>query len=300
MPDTLATPTEEVPTEVMVPIDRTARFMAPTSSTTFTGLRPDRFDRDGRDQLIDIRDLQAALPGVRRLRHWAHEALAAQPGESAVDIGSGTGSEVMTFADTVGPTGTAIGVEPDPQLLAGAERRAAQAGSTAKFIPGDAYGLPLGSGSFDVALCERVFQHLTAPARATREIARVLRPGGRVVVMDSDWGTAIVHPGDRQVAHQVIETLIANTTNPFSGRRLPGLLTQAGLVVDEVGSYALVQDRSLGAGALVARISAMAVARGAITERQREQLLAELAAGAESGDLHLSVTMFAVLAHKPD
>ncbi|MBF6333251.1 methyltransferase domain-containing protein [Nocardia transvalensis] len=272
--------------------------MAPHTAS-LSGLRPDRFDRDGQDQLIDVRDLQAALPGIRRLRQWAHEALAVQPGESAVDIGSGSGSEVIAFADAVGPTGSAVGVEPDPNLLGAAERRAAQAGSTARFVPGDAYNLPLGTDTFDAALCERVFQHLTTPARAAAEIARVLKPGGRAVVMDSDWGTAIVHPGDRHVVHEVIETLVSNTTNPFSGRRLPGLLTQAGLVVDEVGSHALVQDRSVGAGALVARISAMAVARGAITEKQRDQLLADLEAGARSGDIHLSVTMFAVLAHKP-
>lgn len=262
-------------------------------------LRPDRFDRQGQDQLIDVGDLRAALPSIRRLRQWTHDTLAAQPGEYAVDVGSGTGSEAMAFAEAVGDRGTAIGVEPDPQLRAGAERRAAEDGSTARFVPGDAYGLPFGADTFDVALCERVFQHLTTPARATAEIARVLRPGGRVVVIDSDWGTAIVHPGDRQVVHHIIETLIDRTTNPFSGRRLSGLLTKAGLVIDEVGSHTLVQDASAGAGALVPRVSAMAVARGAITEEQRQNLLNELEAGAHSGDIHLSVTMFAVLAHKP-
>ncbi|MFC9994707.1 methyltransferase domain-containing protein [Nocardia sp. NPDC127526] len=264
-----------------------------------SGLRPDRFDRDGQDQLVDVQDLQAALPGIKRLRNWAHEALALQPGESAVDIGSGSGSEVMAFAELVGPTGTAMGVEPDPHLLAAAERRAAQAGSTAKFVTGDAYGLPFGSDSFDAALCERVFQHLTAPARAVGEIARVLKPGGRVVLTDSDWGTAIVHPGDRSVVHEVIETMIAGTTNPFAGRKLAGQLTAAGLVVDDIGSHALIQDGSVGAGALVARIADRAVARHAITEKQRDQLLADLEAGARTGDIHLSVTIFAVLAHKP-
>nr|WP_227999338.1 methyltransferase domain-containing protein [Nocardia australiensis] len=263
------------------------------------GLRPDRFDSAGHDQLVDVRDLQAALPGIRRLRNWAHDALALQPGEDAVDIGSGTGSEVLTFADAVGPTGTALGVEPDPNLLAAAERRATDLGSSAKFHTGDAYGLPFGADSFDAVLCERVFQHLTAPLRAANEIARVLRPGGRVVVMDSDWGTAIVHPGDRRVVRDVVDTLASATTNPLSGRRLPGLLTKAGLVIDEIGSHALVQDRSVGAGSLVTRISAMAVARGVITETQREQLIADLQAGADNGDIHLSVTMFAVLAHKP-
>ncbi|MGQ4598656.1 methyltransferase domain-containing protein [Nocardia sp. R6R-6] len=263
------------------------------------GSRPDRFDRAGQDQLVDVRDLQAALPGIRRLRGWAHEALALRPGEHAVHIGSGTGSQVIAFAEAVGPNGSAVGVEPDPQLVAAAERRAAEARSTAKFHSGDAYGLPFGPDSFDAVLCERVFQHLTAPARAANEIARVLRPGGRVVVMDSDWGTAIMHPGDRRVVREVIDTLVSATTNPLSGRRIPGLLDKAGLVVDDIGSQALVQDRSVGAGSLVTRISAMAVARGAITEAERAQLLTDLAAGAADGDIHLSVTMFAVLAHKP-
>ena len=263
------------------------------------GLRPDRFDAAGQDQLVDIRDLQAALPGLDRLRTWAHEALALRPGERVADIGSGAGSETIAFAAAVGSTGVAIGVEPDPQLLAAAERNAVAAGSSATYCSGDAYGVPFGAESFDAVQCERVFQHLTAPLRAAREIARVLRPGGRAVVMDADWGSSIVHPGDHRVVREVIDTLISATTNPFSGRRLQGLLTRAGLVVEGTGSHALVQERSVGAGALVSRISAMAVARRAITEAEREQLLADLAAGAQTGDIHLSVTMFAVHARKP-
>jgi ubiquinone/menaquinone biosynthesis C-methylase UbiE len=263
------------------------------------GLRPDRFDAEGRDQLVDIRDLQATLPGLTRLRDWAREALALQPGESAVDIGSGTGSEVIAFADAVGPTGTAAGVEPDPSLLVAAEQRAAEASSSATFHSGDAYGVPFGPATFDAVLCERVFQHLTAPTRAAREIARVLRPGGRAVVMDADWGSAIVHPGDHRIVREVVDTLISATTNPYSGRRLQGLLTKAGLEVESTGSQALIQERSVGAGALVSRVSAMAVARRVITEAEREKLLGDLATGAAAGDIHLSVTMFAVHARKP-
>ncbi|RMI34292.1 methyltransferase domain-containing protein [Nocardia stercoris] len=266
---------------------------------TTHGLRPSRFDSEGHDQLIDVADLQAALPGIRRLRHWAHEVLAALPGESAVDIGCGTGSEVITFANAVGPTGTAAGVEPDPELLAVAERRATQLGIPARFVGGDAYNVPFGAETFDVALCERVFQHLTMPARAAAEIERVLKPGGRTVVMDADWGTAIVHPGDRDVTRKVIDTLISTTTDPYSGRRLPGLLTRAGLEIDEVGSHALVQSRSVGPGALVGRVADMAVARGSISDAQRVELLADLEAAARTGDVHISVTMFAVYAHKP-
>ncbi|MGW6122871.1 methyltransferase domain-containing protein [Nocardia sp. NPDC055165] len=261
--------------------------------------RPARFDRAARDQLIDAHDLEVTQPGMRALGAWSHTALALRPGESALDIGSGTGSEVFTFAEEVGPHGTAIGVEPDPHLLASAQRRAIESGSSASFVSGDAYGLPFGTDTFDAVLCERVFQHLTAPARAAAEIARVLRPGGRAVVVDCDWATAIVHPGSPQVVSAVIDTLISSTTNPLSGRRLPGLLSGTGLVVEEIGSHALVQDRTVGAGALVRRIADLAALRGAITASDRDQLLADLQAGADRGDIHISVTLFGTLVTKP-
>jgi hypothetical protein len=69
--------------------------------------------------------------------------------------------------------------------------------------------------------------------------------------------------------------------------------------VESTGSQALIQDRSVGAGALVSRVSAMAVARRVITEAERDKLLADLARGAAAGDIHLSVTMFAVHVRKP-
>lgn len=274
---------------------------APTLAVRMTDYtpRPARFDQAGQDQLIDAHDLEVTRPGMRALGAWSHSALALRPGESALDVGSGTGSEVFTFAEELGPNGTAVGVEPDPHLLASAQRRAVESGSRAAFVSGDAYGLPFGGDTFDAVLCERVFQHLTAPARAAAEIARVLRPGGRAVVVDCDWATAIVHPGNPRVVSSVIDTLISSTTNPLSGRRLAGLLSGTGLVVDEIGSHALVQDRTVGAGALVRRIADLAVLRGVITATERDQLLADLRTGADRGDIHISVTLFGALVHKP-
>jgi ubiquinone/menaquinone biosynthesis C-methylase UbiE len=262
-------------------------------------LRPARFDPAGRDQLVDIRDLQAALSGLDRLRAWAHTALAVRHGEAVLDIGSGTGSEVFAFAEAVGPAGEAVGVEPDERLLAAAVGRVEEHGSIARFVAGDAYNLPFGSEHFDAALCERVFQHLTNSDRAAREIARVLRPGGRVVLADADWGTTIVHPGSPDVVGPVIDTLLNGTTNPYAGRRLAGQLTAAGLVIDDIGSHALIQDRGVGAGPLVAKIADMTVSRMTITQGQRDQLVTDLDEAATQGAVHLSVTMFAVLAHKP-
>ncbi|WP_436492216.1 methyltransferase domain-containing protein [Actinokineospora sp. HUAS TT18] len=250
-------------------------------------------------RLVDVLDRQAGLPGVVRLRSWAMLALSLKPGEHALDVGSGTGSEVQAFGAVVGSAGDAVGVEPNPGMRAVAEERAREHASSARFVDGTAYDLPFPDATFDAVRCERVFQHLADPERAAAEIARVLKPGGRAVVIDSDWATAIMHPGDPDVLTQLSGGMLAAIPNPYSGRRLAGQLTRAGLKVTDIGSQALLQEAdAVGEGSFLRAMAAMAVARGTITEDQSAALIDELAAAAEVGDFHMSVTMFAVLAHK--
>ncbi|MEV0295074.1 methyltransferase domain-containing protein [Nocardia sp. NPDC050710] len=246
--------------------------------------------------LVELLDRQAELPGVRRMRRWAHEALAVTMGERALDIGSGTGSEVLEFAERVGPDGDAVGVDPNPAMLAVARERAAAADSPARFLEGTAYRLPFPDHSFDAVRCERVYQHLDDPAAATAEIARVLRPGGRVLLIDSDWFTAITHPGEPAIVEALGAAMLANTPNPGSGRRLRGLLAAAGFVIDDQGSEAVIWTPDSARG-LFTNMSEQAVAAGVITAAECERFIAELEAGFATGDYHLSVTMFAVLAH---
>lgn len=246
--------------------------------------------------LVGVLDLQAQLPSIQRMRRWGHDALAVGSGERALDVGSGTGSEVLEFAARVGATGEAVGVDPNPAMLAVARERADEAGVSARFVEGTAYGLPFPDGSFDAVRCERVFQHLDDPVAATAEIARVLRPGGRVLLVDSDWHTSIIHPGDPEILGRLTTAMLSETPNPTSGRRLRGLLTAAGFVIDDMGSEAVIWDESI-AKVMAAEMGERAVARGVLTEAERAELTADLDAGIASGDFHVSVTMFAVLAH---
>jgi SAM-dependent methyltransferase len=257
-------------------------------------LSTDDFSTADLDLQIAALDHQSRLPGIPRLRAWSMAVLGLKPGERVLDIGSGTGEHARVLAEAVGESGEAIGVDPNDGMRAEAAKRAPRA----RFVPGSAYDLPLPDGSVDAVTCERLFQHLDDPDRAAREIARVLRPGGRAVVTDTDWATAIVHPGDPDIARVVTEAMRGGICNPFAARRLPGHLVRAGLVIDDIGSQALVQSPSAATGPLVRMLGRMAVDRGVIDAEGCEQFLADLAAGAESGDFHMSVTMFSVLAHR--
>ncbi|MFZ2174480.1 MAG: methyltransferase domain-containing protein [Rhodococcus sp. (in: high G+C Gram-positive bacteria)] len=269
-----------------------------TDPTKPVSFRSDEIDHSDLEQLSAVLDVQAERPGIRRLREWAHAALHLQPGESALDIGSGTGSETQALATAITETGRAFGLDPNPGMVRIATERAENARSAAQFVVGDVYALPFADGSLDAVRCERVFQHLTEPARAAAEVARVLRAGGRAVILDSDWGTAIMHPGNPAVLERITRVMLGRTANPLSGRLLRGQLTAAGLTIEDVGSQALIQESDDATGPLVQMMTEYAVAEGSITPGERTALLGELDAGARSGDFHMSVTMFAYLARK--
>ena len=107
------------------------------------------------------------------------------PGERVLDLGSGGGIDVLLSARRVGPTGRAFGVDMTDEMLALAQRNAAEAGATnVEFLKGHIEALPLPAESIDVVISNCVV-NLAADKRAVfAEIARVLRPGGRIGISD--------------------------------------------------------------------------------------------------------------------
>lgn len=108
-----------------------------------------------------------------------------QPGEMVLDLGSGGGIDVLLSARRVGPTGTAYGVDMTDDMLALAERNRAEAGiSNAVFLRGEIEAVPLPDESVDVVISNCVINLSTEKPRVFAEMARLLRPGGRIGISD--------------------------------------------------------------------------------------------------------------------
>lgn len=112
---------------------------------------------------------------------WA----AAQPGETVLDLGSGAGFDAFIARRVVGETGRVLGVDMTPEMVAKARDNAKRAGYTnVEFRLGEIEALPVESDSVDLVISNCVLNLVPDKARAFAEVARVLKPGGRMVVSD--------------------------------------------------------------------------------------------------------------------
>jgi arsenite methyltransferase len=138
--------------------------------------------------LYDAED-QAGLPDAAKLASLGcgnPTAVAElREGETVLDLGSGGGIDVLLSARRVGPTGRAIGLDMTDEMLELARRNAAEAGvDNVEFLAGTIEDVPLPDHSVDVVISNCVINLSTDKPRVFAELARVLRPGGRVGVSD--------------------------------------------------------------------------------------------------------------------
>jgi len=167
---------------------------------------------------IEEIDTHLALAGIRS-------------GDDVLDVGCASGLLTMRMAALTDP-GQAVGLDLSGTRLEMARGTATRAEvSNLAYVEGDVCAIPFDDDHFDVAFSRFTFEYLREPHRALKEMKRVTRPGGRVVVMDLD-GNGVFHypipPEVEQTLNQLTRALAKVGFDPFIGRKLYSMFHQEG------------------------------------------------------------------------
>jgi ubiquinone/menaquinone biosynthesis C-methylase UbiE len=138
------------------------------------------------DLMVWFVDIFLLRGQLRELRLRTANLARIQPGEQVLDVGCGTGTLAMEVQQRVGATGRVVGVDPGPQQIARARSKAARRNLPIDFQIGVIEQLAFPDQTFDVVLSTLMMHHLPADLKrqGLAEIARVLKPGGRLVIAD--------------------------------------------------------------------------------------------------------------------
>lgn len=230
--------------------------------------------------LLAVLDAGDAQPAAVALRVRSYELLGDLSGRTVIDAGCGGGRAVAELAER---GAHAVGVDLDPEMIAVARERWPAGEFGPDFHVGDACELPLETGSVAGYRADKVLHVLDDPARAVAEARRVLAPGGRAVLLGSDWDTIVIDSDEPETTRRLVHAKADSFPSPRVARRYRNLLLDAGFTdpIVEVHTLVLTDDLAL---ALLHRIT------------DQESWLAEQAERARTNRIFVAVPMFLVAA----
>jgi arsenite methyltransferase len=195
-------------------------------------------------------------PEIVAQRARTRKLLAIKPGERGLEVGCGIGLLACEMARDVGPAGNITALDSSADMVAAARSRAEREALSdrIRFVIGDATRLDFAPASFDFVVAVQVYLYVKEIERALAEAARVLRPGARLVIVDTDWDSCVWLTGDRERHRRVLEARTREFVHPHLPPLLPGLLRAAGLdfaSVDALPVLNLRYDPESFSGALI-------------------------------------------------
>jgi ubiquinone/menaquinone biosynthesis C-methylase UbiE len=162
-----------------------------------------------------------------------------------LDVGCGTGVVTRALARREGFSGKLTGVDYSPVLIEAAQKLAvdAQLDRRIDFKVGDIHALEYDDASFDIVVVHTVLSHVKDPVTATKEVARVTKPKGKVVIFDGDYGSwKFAYPPDADLEVKMEQAFLKVVVgNPRVMRDLPVMFRNVGLGLVETMSYVLAE-----------------------------------------------------------
>jgi arsenite methyltransferase len=237
-----------------------------------------------------------------RRRALVRKSLDAKPGERILDVGCGPGFYLAEILEDVGTSGSTVGIDPSRDMLAVAERRVEGLG-TVDLYEADAISLPLDDSDFDGAISVQVLEYVDDVTRALSEMHRVLRPGGRIVVWDVDWGTVSWHSSNPERMRRVLSAWDEHLAHPSLPRTLGAQMRSAGLVDVRFEGHLFATDQrsrdAYGGASTVSAVANFVAGRNGLSADDAAAWKADLRELGERGEYFFSCVQFCFMATKP-
>ena len=229
------------------------------------------------------------------------EQLGLSKGESVLDVGSGPGFLAESVADAVGTSGRVVGVDISDDLVARSKRRNNR--SWLSFCVGDATALDEPDAAYDAVVCTQVAEYIPEVDEALSEVERVLKPGGRYVIVATDWDGVVWHSGSPERMSRILRSWEVHCAHPRLPRSLKNQLTHAGLQFQGAVAFPILNltwdDDSYSKG-LSMLVRDFVSAQGGIDAESASSWYDELSELSDSGRYFFSSTRFIFCGRKPD
>jgi SAM-dependent methyltransferase len=227
------------------------------------------------EALMAAMEGRASDPRQAKIRSALFDVAGLLPDAAVLEAGCGTGAVCRDLARRPG-VATVTGLDP----CAGFLRRARQLANglpNLRFDEGDARAMPYGDASFDAVVFHTCLSHVPRPEAALAEAHRVLRAGGRLVILEGDYATTTVATGAEDPLQACAKAAVSALVNDrWLVRRLPAAVTASGFALERIDSHGYLQteapDYMLG---LVTRGADFLAAWGRIDAVLAEALKAE-------------------------
>jgi ubiquinone/menaquinone biosynthesis C-methylase UbiE len=246
-------------------------------------------------------DLIHSMPFFQECKRKSYQKLAIRPGASVLEIGCGNGVDAAILAGMAGPDGRVIGIDVSSTMLTSARTRDGAGSTVPCYALCDASNLAFCDETFEAVRADRVLQHTKDPSVVLREMARVTRKAGKIVVFEPDWETFVLWPGEREVTRKILNFWCDHIPTGWAGRSLYTGFSAAGLSDVEVTPVSLV----LTSLPLARRIfdlettATLAVKAGIVSSREAEYWAEEHSRADAAGHFFSSLTFYLVTGTKP-